>query len=206
MSYEEEFFETLKLPLSPVTLRRIFLLMMRLHFSDPANYGGLRPMLGDLRYREENSDLSVELLSVFDPKNTDAAPGVYVGFQPFVFHKTGVNNYVGSSDDTSAQYFNMKCTTGLIVKHTAKTADLSSLLGEASAAFLFGLRPMLMARLCLLQFDIETLSDVKQKEKAPERVFESDLICTLAFNYAMTTNIESHRIKKIAATLNPGVE
>jgi hypothetical protein len=207
MSFEQEFFETLKLPLSPTTLRRIFLLLLRFHYSDPDNYGDLKPLMGDLIYVDSEGDegsLDIELLSIFDPRKRDPGPGIFVGFQPFTFKKPGVNYDAGTNNDGSAQYAVMTVDAQLIIKHISTLMDSTTIMGEATTAFLFGIRPMLMQRLCLRGFDIVSMTDAKQIEKAPDRTFECNVVININFDYVMTTNVESHRIKKVAAALNPG--
>ena len=206
MSYELEFFRLLEAPLSMVSLRRIFLLMLRLHYSDPDNFGDYKDLIGNLRYNDELkfSTLGIELLSTFEPESyKDGQANIFLGFQSHNFKKVAINNYSGQNTDGSSNYHVMPTDSVLVLRHVANTGDQALLIGEMTAAFLFGIRPMLMQKIGLRAMDVLSVSDPKIIDKAPERSFQVDVSVAINFGYVMTTNIESHRIKKIAMRMFP---
>ncbi len=195
----DQFEKLLGLPLSPVTLRRIMLLLFREHYSDMSQFGAYRDLLGDLTYNDDpkKSTLAVDLLHAYDPKKVSGDPSIFIGFQPFQFTKKGVDNYAGMNDDESVIYKTMAAAGILIVRHCASASDMALLMGESSTNMLLGLQELLKNRLKLLGFDISTLSDPKMISPEPQRMFYCDLACQVSFNYTISVNMESHRLKKI---------
>ena len=198
MTLEDKLFESLNAPLNSANMRRAFLLLMRVHFSSPSNYGQLAEQLGGLIYTgETGSPMDVELMSVFNAKQVNPRPGVFVGLRGIKFTKQTIDNFAGSSEDGSKKFFEMKAETRLLVRHVAQISDMSSVMADTTTACLFGMREILMKHLGFTLFDILGQSEPTQTEQAPERAFQTDVECNVAFQYALTTNIESHRIKKV---------
>ena len=194
-------------PLTAGSLRRIFLLLTRLHFSNPAHYGGLREVLKDLIWTpdDKTSQMDVELLGVFDPKKTTQRPAAYVGFKGFKFGKGGVGNFAGENEEGSAQYLAHQTDTTLVIRCIAMTDDMAAAMADSVCAYFLGISILLYRQMHphLRLFDILGISDAVEVEQAPERAFQVDLTCAVNFNYILTINLESHRIKKVEVDFTP---
>ena len=203
----QDFFNRLDTQLDVINMRRIFLLMMRLHYSDAGNYGSYADDLSGLIWHErDDSPLLVDLLHVYNWDRPSPRPALYVGFDSYDFKSSGINSDSGENEDGSQEYKTKIVSTNLILRHVAAGADVCQLMAENSVSFLEGTRPFLLNRLRnsgLLKFDASKIGEVQLREKSPDRHFTVDAICPLAFNFVITTNIESHRIKKFALALRP---
>ncbi len=190
----------MSLPLSPVTLRRIFLLLIREHYSNPEQYGDYKELLQGYKYSdtEPQRTIDIDLMHTYDPEKLKSEPSIYVGFQPFAFAKRTVSNYAGHNEDESVKYYTMPTSGILLVRHVSTSGDNALMLGELTTNLLFGLHELLLRKLPgLLGFDIASLSDPRLISKAPQRQVMVDLACKIDFNYALSVNEESHRLKKI---------
>lgn len=191
-------------PLNGANLRTIFLLLTRAHFSDPANHGYLEETIGCFKYDDDDklSTLPVELSYVYDPEKTSPIPAVYVGMdQGMQFRRTDMDDKSATFSDNSGFESAKLAVTSLSIIHLARTMDQALLLAESSAAFYMGIRESLKLQLGLSSFDVLSLSPAALAGKAPERYFRVDLQCALAFNFVVSVNIESHRLKKFAISL-----
>lgn len=206
--WQAEFFGSFDKPFTMTALRRIFLLLMRFHFSDSNNYGDLRDVLKNLIWTEvpETTAMDVELMGVFNPSILVRRPAVYVGFQNMKFNKNVVGDYAGQSADTSAHYLVKTVDTQLVVRSVAQDEDMVSAMSDTALAFLFGMRDMLFNKLRpqMRSLDVTAMEDPKLVEKSPERRFQCDVITTLNFNYTIDVSLESHPVKKIAMEWSRG--
>jgi hypothetical protein len=208
MSLDTDFFQVLDQPLDAVVLRRIFLLLMQLHYSDVANYGADAERLNGLVYQpdgEHTSDnrLHVDLTQIYASEKQTVQNAILVGLGPLVFTKKVIDNFARHNEDTSSVTSVLDCSTLIKIKHIGKTADLALLLGQQSMAFLNGIRQFLIPRMRLRAFDIGSLSEPGEYQGLPDRLFDVDLVCPIIFSFVMATNLESHRIKKFALTISP---
>lgn len=209
MSAEEDvktLLSCMKDPMTIVNMRRIFLLMMRVHWSDSDHFGFFEEHLGceTYNYDDPKQGLTVDLRETFDPTNTDRFPGVFVGFHNgFTFDKKAIDDFHSRNTDRSRTH-RVKRTSGrLVVSHIHKSADIALSMGEIDAEFLFGIREALFAQLPLRGFDITNIGEPVKVGEAPQRFYRVEVVAELTADFAVTTNIESHRIKKIAARFNP---
>lgn len=201
-AWQSEFFESFDKPFTVSGLRRIFLLLMRFHFSDSNNYGDLREILKTMVWTdtEETTAMDVELMGVFNPSVLIRRPAVYVGFRNMKFSKKVIADYAGQSVDTATRYLVKAVDTQLVVRSVAADEDMVSAMSDTVLAFLFGMRDMLFCKLQpqLMAMDIAEMTDPEIVEKSPERRFQCDVLTSLSFNYMINTNLESHPVKKVA--------
>lgn len=192
-------------PITAVNLRRIFLLLMRVHWSDSDHFGSIGQHLtcDQYNYADPRDGLKVDLVETFDPENTSTSPGVYVGLKKGIkYKKKVVADFVEHSDDRARTDAVKEAQTLLVISHVNASADQALAMGEIDVTFLFGVRPALMQRMNIRGFDILTLTDPLKIDEAPNRDYQVDVVASLTFDLSVTTNIESHRIKKIATMLN----
>lgn len=200
----EQFFECLRKPINSVTLRRVFLLMMRVHWSDTHNFGDLKDELSCLVYSDEaGSRLDVILDYMFDSKQTTSYPAIILGFGDMTTKKNSLDNYAGISEDYAAKYYALPTSIPLKISHIHSNADTAAAMAESTATFLLGTREPMMQRLNLRAFDITSISAVNLYEKAPSRYFKVEVSAQLDFNMAVTVNLEGHRLKKFGQEFNP---
>lgn len=192
-------------PLDGANLRSVFLLLTRLHYSEPKNYGDLEAKLGCFKYSDDKADstIAVELSQEYDLSKGSVRPAVFVGMDSgLTFKKTDVAHKSGQAEDNSFSDTSHIAVMGLNIIHVASTMDEALLLAESSASFYIGIREAIMDRLGLLSFVPIAITAPHMMEASPERYFRVDTTFSLSYNYVVRVNIESHRLKKFAMELN----
>jgi len=185
--------------LDPISLRKIFLRLLRNHYADPNNFGDVPEAFKQFKYSEEPKErtLNIDLDYHYDNFQLEYGPMLFVGLGDFDFSKQIMNNTTGNTVDNSGTNYDNLVRTNLIVQHINLTPDEALMLGTITTAFLRGIRSTIMSSLDLVQFDVMKLSRVQQDDKTADKAFISTLTSTLAFHSTWTTYIESHRIKKV---------
>ena len=193
-------------PLTLTNLRAVILLVLRSHYADPNNFGDLKDALKCLTYdpdKPDDSSLGIELGSVFDTKNPGPGPGIYVDFSGQAeWKKKVLDNSAGYNDDNSLHKYVWLVETDMIISHLSDSIDLSLTMAESSTSLFLGLRPHLMQVLSLSSMEVKALSFPKPPEKDIERYFRVDLVLSFVFNFHMSVNFESHRLKKFSLELS----
>lgn len=191
-------------PLNGSNLRSIFLLLTRSHFSSPKNHGLLESSIGCFVYDDDPAKrtLDIELSHNFIPNKSVKVPAIYVGMdQGTTFSKVDFNNHLQFNEDNSGWHTGKLATTAVAFIHLAPTLDQALLMAESSTAFFMGVRDNLKTKLNLSSFDIVSLSPAALIEKSPTTYFRVDLQCALSFNFVVSVNLESHRLKKFNMSL-----
>jgi hypothetical protein len=197
--------EMSKLVLTPVTIRRIFLLLTRLHYSDNANYGKFKEVFANFIWHKDEKlrKLQIDYDYHYDPKNLDRRPAIFVGLDDIRFNKVVIGNRSGDSEDRSGEEFTKTASTNVIIRHIGKTADEAPALADLSSQFFMGITPMIHDSLRgkILEYDVIGLKSSRPFERSSEQAdqnFCSDLIIALSYNSIWMTSFESHRIKTIS--------
>jgi hypothetical protein len=188
--------------LTPVTIRKIFILLTRLHYSDPDHFGSLKPKLSKFVW---NADIKLRGIHVdfdynYDPNNTDLRPAVFVGTSDIDFQKVAVNNQQSQTDDRSGEIYVKRAGTNIILRHIGKTPDETWALADMTSQFYMGITKMLQERLKVSSFEVVKLMGSKpfeRKSQEADSQFIVDLIMNLQYNAAWLTTREGHRIKTI---------
>lgn len=189
--------------LGPVSLRRVFLLMTRIHFSDANNYGPQKEALANFVWHKDANlrKLNIELDYIFDAKRADLFPGVYVGVGDIDYKQKVTDNRDSSTEDRSGTNRVMEGATTIILRHASQQPDECLQLAELSFGFYTGIREMLMDKMRLSSMDVRRLSTPRfftpDSSTEADRKFCADIIMGISFNASWTTFCESHRIKTI---------
>lgn len=189
--------------MSPLTLRRTFVMLTRAHWSDPENYGPFRAKMERFVWSSDpkQQNLFIDFDYNYDPTKLDRRPAIFVGTSDFDFIKIVVDDHKKTLEDRSGQESAMGCACTIIVRHIGKTAEDSWAMGELSAAFFLGIRQMMQERAKFRSYEVIKLLASRPFEKASQQAdkeFMVDLVIGVQFTAAWNTIRESHRIKTIA--------
>ncbi len=194
-----------ELRIGPVSLRRIFLLLTRLHYSTPNNYGAYKEVLDTLVWSQD--DLKRKLHIDYDyhylPSKLEQRPAIFVGTDDIKLERLVQDNYRENVSDNSGTMSSMKAGSAVIIRHISMTPDESLALVELSSDFYAGIRQLLKERLKLHSFDIGAIRTAKPFSRSPEQpdqMFACDLIMPISWIWDWTTTREGHRIKTIGFT------
>ena len=207
---EDQIADLKGLPPDPVTMRRLFLLLTRLNFSDPKHYGSYyEKQLSNIVYSDapEERTLGVDLLSIYAPSKTFSRPAVFVGFGGgeaggIKFDRVSVADFAGMSADNSRTYRVKMVGSTLKIVHTAKDPDQALALCTISATYFMGIQGILLRTFGLIGFSVEGMSDATLVEKSPDSCFSCTLTASVHYEYEVSAALESHRIKKFTDTLD----
>jgi hypothetical protein len=200
-----EFFKALdKIHLAPVTIRRIFLLLTRLHYSSPENFGPLKEQMKDYLWHKEpgKGKLHIDFDTKYDPKQLDQKPAIFIGLDDIEYKKIVLNNHARFTYDTAGEHLIKTAQTKVIIRHVADSADEAMTLENLTCQFFLGIQPIIRDTLPeVLEYDVIASKSSRPFEKAsqqPEQRFVSDTIIALSYVSAWMVTFESHRIKKIS--------
>jgi hypothetical protein len=197
------FFESLtKLTLTPVTIRRIFLLLTRLHYSTPDNYGPLKDKLSPFVWSaaKAKSTMHIDYDYNYDPSALDERPAIFVGIDDIEYRKVVIANSGNPTESRSGQYYTKTGGTKIILRHISKSPDEVLALGDLSSQFFMGITPMIRDTLSnrILEYEVVGLKSSRPFEKTSQQAdqhFMSDLIIAFSYNATWLVEFESHRIK-----------
>lgn len=194
------------MPPDPVVMRRLFLLLTRLNFSDPAHYGSFyADQFSTIIYSDDATakTLDVELMSLYTPSKTFSRPSVFVGFGGGMdFERVAVGDYAGSSTDNSREYTAHRVNATLLLNHTSKDSDQALALATLSATYFIGIQNLLKSCFGLQSFRAGKVTDAQKIEGNPDLTFLSTFTASLSYEYVVASSLESHRIKKFTDTLD----
>lgn len=197
--------ELTSLPMNLFTIRRIFLILTRLHYSSPTNFGPEYPdpMRKFYWTKEKDSPMKITRDYEYDPKVIEQTPAIYVGTGDVDYQKNVVDNKKGPNSDRSGAIGIKTATTSVILRHISGQPDEATQLCDMSAQFYLGIRDMIMTQMSgmIRGFEVLKQSTSKPFLRDPgeaDQQFISDLIMSLTFNAAWQTLTESHRIKTVA--------
>ena len=202
---EMELWDQMDRPLDGTVLRKVFLLLMRLHYSDPEHYGDFKDAIGGFVYADEEDKrtLDIDLSFAFDREKAYVRPSIFVGFNTgFKLNKLVVDNDGGNSADMSRTTEVARMDTGLSIIHIAPDAEAVGSMSLMTSLFLMGIRQSLMCKLRLQSFDGTGITETKLISKAPLRYFVAETQFSMSYINALHVNLESHRIKKFALQMS----
>lgn len=207
---ENVFTDIAKVRITPTTARRIFLLLTRSHFSDPAHYGTVKEKLKNYVYSDDPAKctLFIDLDYEYDATKLDRRPAIFVGTDDFSYNQIVTNNSSGNTADNSGENFNVNGKTRIIIRHIAASPDDALQLGEQTHDFFNGIRKLIQQHIRPKQYLVDSQQTSKPFERAGQQAdqqFISDVTIALQFDDAWTTLVESHRVKNIRLNFNPQV-
>lgn len=187
--------------LDPVSLRRIFLLLTRNHYSDPAYFGNLPPSFKSFRYNDNprDSKLRIELDYAFDPKNQEQPTGIYVGIGDVQSSSRVMDDFNSNNEDLSGATRHQLDQTQILISHVSASPDEALTMGVVSKAFYQGIGPLLRQRFRnIAGYRVISLSKPNRiEEKGNNTYYKVDLSIGLAIPSEWETTVESLRVKRI---------
>jgi hypothetical protein len=203
-----QLFNCMSEPLNGSNLRTIFLLLTRAHYSNAKNFGYLEEQLKCMVWDPDHSKspLEIDPTYQYDINRDNRKPGIYVGIdQPSQFTKIDLNSTQASIPDNSGYFSGHLLKTAVTFTHVFESPDQALLAADCTTSFFVGIKKSLYTKLNLSSFEPISITPPTLIEKSPERFFRVDASFSIAFNYNVLVNIESHRLKKFAFELQPQV-
>lgn len=191
-------------PLLPSKLRRFFLLMLRAHWSDSANYGpDLQNTLSCLTWEPGGDRLGVELQGT--PVANTLQNSIWIQLGNFQARQVAFGNRADASEDNATESYVMPCTAQLLINHDSPSIDQSFDMAWSTFCFLLGFQDSIIDALGGpgAGFKVQVVGEPRQDAIQPKSRFRVDVGASLSVNVAVATTLESHRLKRIALTTRP---
>ena len=191
-----------RVALTPITIRGIFLLFTRIHWSSPDNYGAMKTKMSNFVWNKSPKERTVlvDYDYNYDPAKVDQRPAIFVGTSDFDFLKIVVDNRRSQSEDNAIEDYVKIASTNIIVRHIGKTADESWQMADLTAQFFLGMRKLIQERLKVHSFEVGKMIASKPFERATQQAdqqFIVDLIMNLQYNAVWLIVREGHRLKTV---------
>lgn len=191
-----------QIALTPVTIRGIFLMLTRLHWSDPNYYGASKAKLGTLIWSKDQKvrTLLVDYDYNYDPARSDLRPAIYTGTADYDFRRVVSDNRHSQTDDRAAESYGMISSTNIIIRHIGATPDESLAMADLTGQFFLGMRKLIQEALKVHGFEVIKIAASKPFERAPasaDQQFMVDLIMNLQYNAVWLIWREGHRLKTV---------
>lgn len=189
--------------LTPIELRRIFLLFSRDCFSSVDNYNhmsGYELTDPPIQYSVDKykKNLDVELDYVYDGEEVNLRPAVFLGLDDIRFERQVIGDNAGFSEDNSTEYNTNLSNTNLIIRHISSSPDLSYALANTTAEYYLSISNLLLGGLPGLgDFKLAAISKIQLTDPERERNYRVDVVFSLAFMFAWSTTTEDQRLKEI---------
>jgi hypothetical protein len=196
--------------------RRIVMLLLRGHYSNPENYGPEYEHLkcfkwtgdtdstisvGMAPHHRRDATVSVGLSHQNDDRRPEDYPGIYIGFGGVEFRKLALANAAWESEDNSQNYVAKQAVLTLLVNHVCREAGDAYDLADMSAMVLTALGRPFALKSGAQEFSIEGISEPKKELPAPNRYYAVAMTVKITYTLSVTRSIESHRLRRIAAMI-----
>lgn len=192
--------------LSPVDLRRIFLLLTRACYSDTRNYGDLTAYElrnPELKYSKDKyaKTIDVELDYIYDADEVNVRPVVFVGLGDITFQRTAIGDYAGISEDRSTVYHTNQSQGTVVFRHIATSPDLAYAMSDITVKYFLAGTSLLREGLPgLLDFNLQGISKINFTDADRERNYRVDVVFNFAFSFVWSTRTEDQPLTTINLT------
>ena len=206
--YEKENFSELmcclKLPLTGALVRRIFMLLLRAHYSSGSNYPQEYEHLKCMVWDPDpiKSTLTVDVLNKFVDTAPDAFPGIYTGVTSNQSSTTVIGGYAGANDDGSRQIVASECVVGVRIAHVSRNEADALDMADMSMTFLKAMAPFIADDMQASAIRINGYAAANKKPTQSDRFYAVDLSASVTYNHRVATILQGHRIAAIQISVN----
>ena len=191
-------------PIVPSTLRRMFLLLIRGHWSDPENFGpGLSDSLKCLHWSPDPGDSTVDI-ELGGSINQDVGEHViWITVGNYRFTKVTFGNRADYGEENATEYRTMPCQCQILFRHEAPTVDQAYDMAWTTFCFLLGFTDPILLALggAAASFTPELIGEPQLKEESPAKRIRVDVGARLDINLTVATVLESHTLKAYSLPL-----
>ena len=184
--------------LTPSGLRRMFLLLLRGHWSSPHNHGpDLKGSLACLTWDPDPKArrLDIELQGT-DEANKAGDSAIFVKVGAFQFTKVSFGGRLAVSEDNATVDYVYPTTCQALFVHEHPSLDVAFDMAWSTFAFLSGYSEaitQIMGQEATLKPEI--VGEPQQVDQAPEGRYRVDFGMAMGVSICLSTTAESHRLK-----------
>jgi hypothetical protein len=184
-------------------LRGLFKGIVEAHWETSTNHGRLEPILGCYTVKSDSNPkgtLTVRMAYEIDKKNPNPLPSIVVDVGNVAINKLVLGNSVAHKDPENTNTRSWMAATQIAIQHRFIEPEDCLIAAQSTLEFLAGTSHELMRRLQLSILEPKGMTTVRQVESTPTKYFQVDVGLELQYNFTMSVNLESHRIKTLSNT------
>jgi hypothetical protein len=180
---------------------RFFKLLLSAHWETSSNHNKYEPSLACYNF-DNNSGFFVETNLDADPKSSKEAPGIKIKLGRTEFQKGNLGDVIGESDSGDQVYKGWLSKTTIIFSHCFDQPAVAHAAAASSFEFLTAISGELKSVMGITHFQPLGIETIKKEKSGGTDNFSVDLVFDLSYNYYVSTHLETHRIKVIAANIS----
>lgn len=186
-------------------LRALFKDIIAAHWETPSNHGRLEQYLGCYTVKSDSNptgDLTVRMAYEIEPKNPNPIPSIIIDAGNVALEKLVLGNSASHEVLENVNKRSWMAATQITVQHRFDRPEDTLIAAQSTLEFIAGVSHDLMRELGLSLLEPKGMTTVIQRESTPNKYFQVDVGIELKYNFTMSINLESHRIKTIATSLD----
>lgn len=189
-------------PPDPVLIRKFFRSAVKAHWEDTGNHGRYESILSCFTPINENGAGNLNVLLSYEDnageKITD--PRIIISLKKSDVEKKIIGNFADVSEDGAHIETGWQISTSLVISHVFNDADLALTAAQSTFEFLAGFGTSFMNALGLNMFEPKGIGEpaLYPGTKHPTSYFQVDAVFMMNYNFYISVNIESHRLKVIS--------
>ena len=183
--------------LNSVEILKFFQLLLAAHWEHADNHGQYAQYLSCI----DNRGL-VETTLDENPKGVKTVPKISIKLGEVKFEKAHLGDEKAESEDGNILTFGWGCSTQLIFNHRFETPGQTLIAAESTFEFLSAIANEVRQLLNLTTFLPVGISQPKKEKNQASDNFNLDIVFNISYNYYVSANLETHRIKVIASTIS----
>jgi hypothetical protein len=183
--------------LDNVEILKFFQLLLAAHWETSSNHGKYEPYLACIG----KQNLVTTTLED-NPTTSKSAPKIKITLGEVQFNKTHLGDINAESDDGNEITYSWNCSTTIIFNHLFETPGQTLVATTSSFEFLTAIANEVRKMLGLVHFQPVSMGAPKKEKINAAENFNLDIIFNISYNYYVSANLETHRIKVIESNIS----
>lgn len=183
--------------LNSIELLRFFQLLVSAHWEHSDNHGQYSQYLSCI-----NNKNIVETTLDANPKTAKTTPKITIKLGDIKYEKAHLGDNKAESEDGNIITYAWGCTTPIIFNHRFETPGQTLVAAESTFEFLTAIANEVRQLLNLSSFVPVGISQPKKEKNQASDDFNLDIVFNISYNYYVSANLETHRIKVVASNIS----
>lgn len=187
----------LREPLTAATLRRIFVVLMRVHYSHPNNFPGCYAHLRCMTWNKDPklSTLTIEPLRKFDTNVVNQFPGIFIGNGDLSSTVPVIGGFGGMDEETwSTQYSVSLDVASIRIRHIGRNESDAYDMADMSKDFIQAMAVFIAPDMQASAIRVTGYSAAEKRDQPSDEFYAVDLSVSISYNHRVATILDGHRI------------
>jgi hypothetical protein len=183
--------------LDNVEILKFFQLLLAAHWETGSNHGKYESYL-TCAGKQNLVTTTLE----DNPTTGKSAPKIKITLGDVQFNKTHLGDANAESADGNEVTYSWNCATTIIFNHLFETPGQTLVAATSSFEFLTAIANEVREMLGLVHFQPVSMGLPKKEKINAAENFNLDIIFNISYNYYVSANLETHRIKVIESNIS----